>query len=85
MEAVNEDYRPKICAIIESKDIRTIPVAELMGSLMAEKCVVAKSRSKKKAKQNLALIAAKAKKLAIRDDSDNDDEVDEEDMAMMTR
>ena len=85
MEAVNEDYRPKICAITESKDIRTMPVAELMGSLMAEECVVAKSRSKKKAKQNLALIAAQAKKLAIKDDSDDDDEVDEEDMAMMTR
>ena len=85
MEAVNEDYRPKICAITESKDIRIMPVAELMGSLMAEECVVAKSRLKKKAKQNLALIAAQAKKLTIRGDSDDDDEVDEEDMAMMTR
>ena len=35
LRSLTEDFRPKVTAIIESKDVNTIPVDELVGSLQS--------------------------------------------------
>ena len=35
LRSLNEDFRPKVTAITESKDVDSIPVDELVGSLQS--------------------------------------------------
>ena len=44
---LTEDFRPKVTAIIESKDVDTIPVDELIGSLQSYKSDLPKTNKSK--------------------------------------
>ncbi|GAA0159406.1 hypothetical protein LIER_16186 [Lithospermum erythrorhizon] len=61
-EALTDDYDGKICAITDAKDIGTIPLVELIGSLKAEEEVIAYKKAKSKNKKSLAVVAAKTEK-----------------------
>ncbi|GAA0184664.1 hypothetical protein LIER_31952 [Lithospermum erythrorhizon] len=67
----------KICAITEAKDIGTIPLQELIGSLKDEEEVINYKKTRRKNKKFLALAIAKAEKLLEVNDSeeDGDDEL----------
>ncbi|GAA0167498.1 hypothetical protein LIER_40387 [Lithospermum erythrorhizon] len=62
-ETLTNDYDGKIYAITDARDIRTIPLQELIGSLKAEEEVIAYKKAKRKNKKYLALVAAKAERL----------------------
>ncbi|GAA0156718.1 hypothetical protein LIER_14143 [Lithospermum erythrorhizon] len=77
LEALTNDSDGKICNITEGKDIRTIPLQELICSLKAEKELIAYKKATRKNKKSLALVAAKAEKLIEMNEGeeDGDDEL----------
>ena len=47
LRSLTKDFRPKVTAIIESKDVDTIPVDELVGSLQSYESNLPKSSKSK--------------------------------------
>ena len=47
LRSLTKDFRPKVTAIIESKDVDTIPVDELVGSLQSYESNLHKTNNSK--------------------------------------
>ncbi|GAA0157285.1 hypothetical protein LIER_14588 [Lithospermum erythrorhizon] len=80
-EALIDDYDAKICASTKTKDIGTIPLQELIGSLKVEEEVIAYKKAKRKNKKSFTRVAAKAEKMSEMDDNNDD----KDDIAMLAK
>ena len=57
LRSLTEDFRPKVTAITESKDVNSIPVDELVGSLQSYELDLPKtSKSKSMALKSVVIV-----------------------------
>ena len=76
LRSLTEDFRPKVTIIIESKDVDTIPVDELVGSLQSYKSDLSKTNKSK----SMAL-----KSVDDVDDSRFDEEISSTEIAYLAK
>ncbi|KAH9649687.1 hypothetical protein KPL70_026079 [Citrus sinensis] len=73
-----KEWRPKRTAIEEAKDLNTLPLDDLIGSLISYEEDLAAEKGHGEKKKNIALKALKY-------DSDGESEPDDEELAMLAR
>ena len=73
-----KEQRPKRIAIEESKNLNTLPIDNLIGSFISYEEDLAAEKEHEKKKKSIALKASKYQ-------SDEESELDDEEMAMLTR
>lgn len=88
LSCLTKEYRPKTCAITESKDIGTLSTEDLVGSLLAFEVELnsykAQDVASSRERRSLALQATQSYQEDYNDDSDTEDPTDEE-MALYAR
>ena len=89
LASLTKEYRPKRVAVTESKDLSILPQEELIGSLLAYEAELAAEKAQdeetaKEKKSSLALNAMKNSRKS-RVESDSDEELDDEQIALVVR
>ncbi|KAH9751000.1 hypothetical protein KPL71_014107 [Citrus sinensis] len=78
IRSLPKEWRPKRTAIEEAKDLNVLPIDDLIGSLISYEEDLAAERGNEEKKKNIALKASKH-------ESDEESELDEEEMDMLAR
>ncbi|KAH9668491.1 hypothetical protein KPL70_021434 [Citrus sinensis] len=78
IRSLPKEWRPKRTAIEEAKDLNILPIDDLIDSLISYEEDLATERGNKKKKKSIALKASKH-------ESDEESELDEEEMDILTR
>ncbi|KAH9672037.1 hypothetical protein KPL70_017569 [Citrus sinensis] len=78
IRSLPKEWRPKRTAIEEAKDLNILPIDDLIGSLISYEEDMAAERSNEEKKKSIALKASKY-------ESDEESELDEEEMDMLAR
>ena len=78
IRSLPKEWRPKRTAIEEAKDLNILPIDDLIGSLISYEEDMAAERSNEEKKKSIALKASKH-------ESDEESELDEAEMDMLTR
>ncbi|KAH9744285.1 hypothetical protein KPL70_003639 [Citrus sinensis] len=78
IRSLPKEWRPKRTAIEEAKDLNILPIDDLIGSLISYEEDLAAERGNEEKKKNIALKASKH-------ESDEESELDEEEMDMLAR
>ncbi|KAH9754083.1 hypothetical protein KPL71_015319 [Citrus sinensis] len=73
-----KEWRPKRTAIEEAKDLNVLPIDDLIGSLISYEEDLAAEKGHEEKKKNIALKASKR-------ESDEESEMDDEELAMLAR
>ncbi|KAH9779936.1 hypothetical protein KPL71_007899 [Citrus sinensis] len=78
IRSLPKEWRPKRTAIEEAKDLNILPIDDLIGSLISYEEDLAAERGNEEKKKSIALKASKH-------ESDEESELDEEEMDMLAR
>ncbi|KAH9726520.1 hypothetical protein KPL70_008287 [Citrus sinensis] len=78
IRSLPKEWRPKMTAIEEAKDLNVLPIDDLIGSLISYKEDLAAEKGHEEKKKNIALKASKR-------ESDEESEMDDEELAMLAR
>ncbi|KAH9783348.1 Integrase catalytic domain-containing protein [Citrus sinensis] len=78
IRSLPKEWRPKRTAIEEAKDLNVLPIDDLIGSLISYEEDLAAEKWHEEKKKNIALKASKC-------ESDEENEMDDEELAMLTR
>ncbi|KAH9704636.1 hypothetical protein KPL70_011547 [Citrus sinensis] len=78
IRSLPKEWRPKRNAIEEAKDLNVLPIDDLIGSLISYEEDLAAERGNEEKKKNIALKA-------LKHESDEESELDEEEMDMLAR
>ncbi|KAH9769127.1 hypothetical protein KPL71_011881 [Citrus sinensis] len=78
IRSLPKEWRPKRTAIEEAKDLNILPIDDLIGSLISYEEDLAAEKDNEEKKKNIALKASKH-------ESDEESELDEEEMDMLAR
>ncbi|KAH9781762.1 Integrase catalytic domain-containing protein [Citrus sinensis] len=78
IRSLPKEWRPKRTAIEEAKDLNTLPLDDLIGSLISYEEDLAAEKGHEEKKKSIALKASKH-------ESDGESEPDDEELAMLTR
>ncbi|KAH9753733.1 hypothetical protein KPL71_015184 [Citrus sinensis] len=78
IRSLPNEWRPKRIAIEEAKDLNILPIDDLIGSLISYEEDLAAERGNEEKKKNIALKTSKQ-------ESDEESELDEEEMDMLAR
>ncbi|KAH9801517.1 Integrase catalytic domain-containing protein [Citrus sinensis] len=78
IKSLPKEWRPKRTAIKEAKDLNVLPIDDLIGSLISYKEDLAVEKWYEEKKKNIALKASKC-------ESDEESEMDDEELAMLGR
>ncbi|KAH9742057.1 hypothetical protein KPL70_002837 [Citrus sinensis] len=78
IRSLPKEWRPKRTAIEEANDLNILPIDDLIGSLISYEEDLAAERGNEEKKKNIALKASKL-------ESDEESELDEEEMDMLAR
>ncbi|KAH9750253.1 hypothetical protein KPL71_013814 [Citrus sinensis] len=78
IRSLPKEWRPKRTAIEEAKDLNVLPIDDLIGSLISYEEDLAAEKGHEEKKKNIALKASKR-------ESDEESEMDDEELAMLAR
>ncbi|KAH9779804.1 Integrase catalytic domain-containing protein [Citrus sinensis] len=78
IRSLPKEWRPKRTAIEEAKDLNVLPIDDLIGSLISYEEDLAAEKGHEEKKKNIALKASKR-------ESDDESEMDDEELAMLAR
>ncbi|KAH9717278.1 hypothetical protein KPL71_021758 [Citrus sinensis] len=78
IRSLPKEWRPKRTAIEEAKDLNVLPIDDLIGSLISYEENLAAEKGHEEKKKNIALKASKR-------ESDEESEMDDEELAMLAR
>ena len=78
IRSLPKEWRPKRAAIEEAKDLNTLPIDDLIGSLISYEEDLAAYKGNEEKKKSIALEASKH-------ESDEESELDDEEMTILAR
>ena len=78
IRSLPKEWRPERTAIEEAKNLNTLPIDDLIGSLISYKEYLAVEKGQEEKKKSIAFKASKY-------ESDQESKLDDEEMAMLTR